>query len=189
MPKTFFIDELGVVQPLRGWERKIHSGEKLRPVTAAVRAQWSQPGERTRPASIARLLAAHRKDPSALATATELASRYLDLQLAAEAEAVLLNAVEKYDARQVARADNTTRSRLLGQAYFQLSRAVAADAKRRVKYATLSFYLNPSIGYGKQIARIIAPEKFDRPDGRFDNRFREGTLRRLRKERSAWLKE
>ncbi|MEX0702328.1 MAG: hypothetical protein WD069_09555 [Planctomycetales bacterium] len=36
---------------------------------------------------------------------------------------------------------------------------------------------------------IRAPEKFDLPDGSFDNRFREGTLARLKKERAAWLAE
>ena len=54
----------------------------------------------------------------------------------------------------------------------------------QVHHATLSFYLNPTVGFGKQIARIIAPEKFDgQPDGLFDNTFREATLRRLRQQR------
>jgi len=69
-----------------------------------------------------------------------------------------------------------------------LSRAAAGNRKAQVKHATLSFYLNPSVGYGKKIARIIAPEKFDgRPKGDFDNRFRERTLRHLQQERQAWL--
>ena len=76
---------------------------------------------------------------------------------------------------------------LVGQAYLLLSRAVE-DRAEKVEAATLSFYLNPSIGFGKQIARVIAPEKFDgRPQGDFDNQFREATLRRLRRERSEWL--
>lgn len=54
----------------------------------------------------------------------------------------------------------------------------------------MAFYLNPTVGLGKQIARIIAPEKFDgRPNGDFDNKFREGTLLRLKSERAAWLSE
>ena len=57
-----------------------------------------------------------------------------------------------------------------------------------MRHATTSFYLHPTIGFGKQISRIIAPEKFDgRPKGDFDNDFREGTLKRLQAEREAWL--
>ena len=78
---------------------------------------------------------------------------------------------------------------LLSQVYLQLARS-AASQELRVEHATMSFYLNPTIGFGKQIARIIAPEKFDgRPDGSFDNAFREGTLRRLVKERREWLQQ
>ncbi|MBI2480601.1 MAG: hypothetical protein HYV60_18845, partial [Planctomycetia bacterium] len=79
-------------------------------------------------------------------------------------------------------------ARLLGQAYFQLSRSHAGDREAQVRFASLSFYLNPSVGFGKQIARIISPEKFDgRPDGDFDNTSREATLQRLSEERKAWL--
>lgn len=187
MPKTFFIDEHGVVQSLRGWEDRLKPAAKLKPVTAKIRGQWSQPGERTDAASIARLLATLRDKPSDLKAATELASRYLTLGLKDEARSVLQSAVKSYKPRQVAKSKEMAASRLLGQAYFQLSRAFAGDRKKQVEYATMSFYLNPSIGFGKQIARIIAPEKFDRPDGRFDNRFREATLRRLRVERRKWL--
>ena len=190
VPKTFFINELGVVQPLRGWRERLKKNEKLQTVTPAIRKQWSQPGERTNAAGIARLLAAHRKNPADLASATELASRYLALKLNDDAAKVLKSAIGRYDAKRVARGKNAEKNRLLGQAYFQLSRATTDNRKRRVEYATLSFYLNPSIGFGKQIARIIAPEKFDgRKDGRFDNRFREATLRRLRRERAEWLKK
>lgn len=190
VPRTFFVNEHGVVQPLRGWRDRLSEKYRPKPVTAAIRKQWSQPGKRTSSENIARLLSAHRSNPADLAAATELASRYLALDLKADAAKVLKSAIGRYDAKSVAREKNAYRSRLLGQAYFQLARATTDNHKRRVEYATLSFYLNPSIGFGKQIARIIAPEKFDgRKDGRFDNRFREATLRRLRRERTAWLKK
>lgn len=190
VPRTFFVNELGVVQPLRGWRERLTKKAKLQTVTPAIRKQWSQTGKRTGAAAIARLLAAHRKQPADLATATELASRYLALKLHSDAAAVLKTVVGRYKPKQVARGKDKEQSRLLAQAYFQLSRATTGNRKRRIEYATLSFYLSPSIGFGKQIARIIAPEKFDgRKDGRFDNRFREATLRRLRRERAAWLKE
>lgn len=183
------MNEHGVVQALRGWEQKLKPQDKLKPVTQKIRKQWSRPGQRTDSAGIARLLAAHRRKPSDLAAATELASRYLELDLNADARTVLQTAVGSYKPRQVARSKNASQSRLLGQAFFQLARAYAGNRKKQVEYATLSFYLNPSVGFGKQIARIIDPKKFDRPDGRFDNRFREGTLRRLRSERRAWLRD
>lgn len=183
------MNEHGVVQPLRGWEQKLERQDKLKPVTQRIRKQWSEAGQRTGSAAIARLLATHLRKPSDLAAATELASRYLELNLNADARTVLQTAVSSYKPRQVAQAKNISQNRLLGQAYFQLARAHAGNRKKQVEYATLSFYLNPSVGFGKQIARIIAPKKFDRPDGRFDNRFREGTLRRLRTERRAWLRE
>jgi hypothetical protein len=78
---------------------------------------------------------------------------------------------------------------LLAQAYFQLARASVGDRDAQVHNATVSFYLNPSVGFGKQISRIIDPKRFDdRPGGDFDNQFREGTLRRLQRQRQAWLK-
>ena len=39
--------------------------------------------------------------------------------------------------------------------------AFEGDRDSQVRHATISFYLSPTIGFGKQIARIIAPEKFD----------------------------
>ena len=92
-------------------------------------------------------------------------------------------------AKGVARTGGDPKARLLGPAHCQLARAFEGDRERRARHATLSFYLAPSVGFGKQIARIIAPEKFDhRPAGDFDNDFREGTLKRLRAEREAWLR-
>lgn len=188
VPKTFFINEHGVVQELRGWQQRLKPAAELKPVTKEVRSQWSQPRQRLDPAAIAALVSRHRADPSDLKTAVELASRYLDLQLASEARGMLQPVVKQYDAKGVARSNDRQRSQLLGQAYFQLSRASAGEREKQVEYATLSFYLNPSVGFGKQIARIIAPQKFDgRAGGDFDNRFREGTLRRLLRERSEWL--
>ena len=189
VPKTFFIDEHGVVQKLRGWEKRLQSAGRPRPVTDKIRAQWTDPGARLKPAAIARLVRKYQADPADLVTAVELASRYLALKLNAEARAVLAKSLKRYDPKQVAKSADRARSRLLGQAYLQLARACEGDRKAQVGHATMSFYLNPSVGFGKQIARVIAPEKFDhRPRGDFDNRFREGTLTRLRKERQEWLK-
>ena len=190
VPQTFFVDEHGVVQSLRNWEERLKPADQLESVTDDVRSQWTLPGQRLDPASMARLVAAHTSEPPNLTVAGELASRYLDLNLAAEAKSVLQTTLKHYEPLKVARSKDKDRSRLLGQAYLQLSRSFAEDQEAQVKYATLSFYLIPSVGFGKQIARIIAPEKFDgRPKGDFDNRFREGTLRRLRKQRQAWLQE
>ena len=188
VPKTFFVDENGVVQVLRDWEQRLKPPDELRPVTAKIRTQWTQPQKRLDPAALATLAEKHAANVSDLATAVELASRYLDLNLTAEAGRVLKATLSRYDAKQVARAKDAGTARLLGQAYFQLSRASLGDRNAQVRYATLSFYVHPSVGYGKQIARIIAPKKFDgRPKGDFDNRFREGTLRRLKRERREWL--
>ena len=69
-------------------------------------------------------------------------------------------------------------------------RASEGDREQQVEYATLSYYLNPSIGFAKQIARIIDPEKFDNtPDGKLDNNFREGTYQRLKRQRAEWLSQ
>jgi hypothetical protein len=189
VPKTFFINEHGVVQPLEEWEERLVAMPAVEPVTAEIRAHWSSSESRLAPQALARLVEALESDPDNLAVAVDLASRYLDLRLAPEAAKVLRPLVDRFDPRSVARSPDKTTSELLGQAYFQLSRALMGDRRAAARYATLSFFLNPSVGYGKQIARVIAPEKFDhRPGGEFDNEFREGTLRRLRREREAWLK-
>lgn len=185
VPKTFFVDEHGIVQDLKNWEKRIRPKSKLRPVPDKVRSQWSE--GRLDPVVLAALARYHAGHPDDLETAIELSSRYIDLKLLDEAQQVLRRTIAKYSPHTVATSKDVAKSRLLGQAYFQLSRAVS-DPKQTVEYATMAFYLNPSVGYGKQIARLIAPEKFDgRPKGDFDNEFREGTLRRLRRERQAWL--
>ncbi len=190
MPLTFFVDETGVVQKLEGWEERLKPVEKLKTVTDEVRKLWSPPGDRLDSAAIARMAAKHQANSKDLTIAVELASRYLDLKLHREAAEVLGATVKQYAAKEVARSDNEAQSKLLGQAYLQLARASLGNREDQVRYATLSFYLNPTVGFGKQIARIIAPEKFDhRPGGDFDNRFREGTLRRLKQERKEWLQE
>ena len=189
VPKTFFVDEHGVVQGLSDWQDRLATMGPIRPVSEVIRRQWSVPGARLDSASIARLAFEHLKSPRDLATATQLASRYLALGLAKQAKAVLQTSVAYHQPREIARAGGE-RARLLGQAYFQLSRASEGMRDEQVHHATLSFYLSPSVGFGKQIARIIAPEKFDgRPGGDFDNRFREATLQRLRRERITWLDE
>lgn len=190
VPKTFFVDEHGVVQPLNGWQQRLKPAEKLRPVTDAIRGQWSTPGERLDSQAIAALVAKYRAEPADLATSVELASRYLELNLTQEATAVLDNTLTHYEPKEVARGADAETQSLLAKAYFQRSRAAVNDREDQVRYASLSFYLSPTVGYGKQIARIIDPGKFDhRPGGDFDNRFREGTLRRLQRERVEWLGE
>lgn len=188
VPKTFFIDEHGVVLETKDWEQQLARMGEVRPVTDEIRAQWTTRGRRLSSAAIAELEAGINSEPQDLAFATELASRYLALGQAEKARGVLDVAVADRDARAVARGGGDD-ARLLGQAFLQLARA-AAEPQQRVRYATLSFYLDPSVGFGKQIARLISPEKFDgRPRGDFDNRFREATLSRLKRERAAWLEE
>ncbi len=190
VPKTFFVNEHGVVQNLNRWEERLRTKDELESVTNSVRKLWSEPGQRLEPAAIAELVRRHNDEPEDLSVVVELASRYLELQLYREAESVLAATIGHYDPREVARSDDHEKATLLGQAFFQRSRAAVNNRKAQVHYATLSYYLNPSVGYGKQIARIIAPEKFDhRPGGDFDNDFREGTLRRLKQERAAWLQQ
>ena len=190
VPWTFFIDEHGIVQDKRGWEDRLVPESQLRPVTDAIRKQWSPVGARLAPEAIAALVKKLEANPKDLEVTVELASRYLALGLYERARLVLDAALEHHDDRDVARSGDRARSLLLSQARLQLARSHQGDREAQVKHATLSFYLNPSIGLGKQIARIIAPEKFDhRPDGRFDVQFREGTLRRLRAERAKWLAE
>jgi len=186
VPKTFFVDEHGVVQELKNWEQRIRPKSRLRPVTDKIRNQWSR--GRLDPAVLAALARHHAEHPQDLETAVELSSRYIDLKLKKEARQVLQRSIAKYSTHAIATGQDAGKSRLLGKAYFQFSRAAGND-KQKVQHATMAFYLNPSVGYGKQIARLIAPEKFDgRPQGDFDNEFREGTLRRLKREREAWLK-
>ncbi len=189
VPKTFFVDEHGVVLEVRNWRRRLPELGKTRPVTTKIRAQWSDPDARLDAAELARLTEANSRDQRNLALATQLGSRYSALGLLQEARLVLQRAVKDYDSKTIAQAGGE-KAQQLGQAYFQLSRAFEGDRDGQVRHATLSFYLNPTIGFGKQIARIISPEKFDgRPKGDFDNRFREATLRRLKRERQAWLEE
>lgn len=186
VPKTFLIDEHGVVLSPRNWEATIRQLGPLKPVTPQIRQQFQSASTRLASSSVSALVAANAADPADQNAAVQLASRYLALGLKDEASTLLSRAIAGVDAREVATAGGAP-AVLLSQVYLQLARS-AADQKQRVEHATMSFYLNPTIGFGKQIARIIAPEKFDgRPDGSFDNAFREGTLRRLVKERREWL--
>lgn len=187
VPKTFFVNEYGVVQNPREWEQQLSELGKPQPVTKAIRAQWSEPSARLDSAALAELAEASSKMPGNLAMATQLGSCYLALDLREEAQKVLKRALESYDAKTMARQGGSD-SQLLGQAYFQLIRCLQGDRDAQVRYATISYYLNPSIGLAKQIARIIAPDSFDdRPDGQLDDAFREATYRRLKRERAAWL--
>ena len=187
VPKTFFVDEHGVVLDIRNWRQRLPELGKTRPVTTEIRAQWSDPDARLGAVELARLADANSRDQSDLDVATQLGARYSALGLYQEARVVLQRAVKHHDTKAIAQAGGAE-SWQLGQAYFQLSRAFEGDREGQVRHATTSFYLNPTIGFGKQIARIISPEKFDgRPKGDFDNRFREATLRRLKQERKEWL--
>ena len=189
VPKTFFVNEQGVVQELQGWRQRVLAGEARQPVSDTLRRQWTAPGLRASPPQMAALVKRWQDQPHNLATVAELASRYLQLELRAEARSVLQPAIEHYDARQIAQEGDRDRGRLLSQVYLQKSRAMTDNRDVQVQAATMAFFLNPSVGFGKQIARIISPEKFDnRADGSFDNRFREATLQRLRQERRAWLR-
>jgi hypothetical protein len=175
------------VLELKNWQQRLPELGMTRPVTAEIRAQWSDPGARLDATELARLTEANSRDQRDLAVAIQLGSRYSALGLYQEARVVLQRAVEYYNTKAIAQAGGAESQRL-GQAHFQLARAFEGDRDGQVRHATLSFYLNPSIGFGKQIARIISPEKFDgRPKGDFDNRFREATRRRLFQERKAWL--
>lgn len=187
VPKTFFVNEHGVVQQLKGWEK--HLDKPVRPVTDAVREKWSKSSEIDAAQQMGRLARIYEKDPDNLMIATELGSRYLAAGLPKAARGVLRATVKKYDAHQVATSTDKQKAALLGQAYLQLARATLDNRDQQVEYATLSYYLNPSIGFAKQIARLIAPNKFDhRQNGDFDNEFREATRRRLEKQRRDWLK-
>jgi len=189
VPKTFFVDEHGVVLELENWQQRLSKLGPPRLVSKEIRAQWTDPTKRLDAVQLARLTEANEENSHDLALSTQLGSRYLALGLRDEARAVLLRAITPYQAKDIARAGGE-QARLLGQAYFQLARAFEGDRDAQVRHATHSYYLNPSIGFGKQIARIISPDKFDgRPNGDFDNRFREATLSRLVRERKAWLDE
>ena len=189
VPLTFYVNEHGVVQSTRNWKNRILSDPSPGPVTDGIRKQWMSTGTRLDADAIRRLAVRLADDPDNLPVAVDLASRYLDLKNIGEARDILAPIIDDFDALEIAQSEDRQMARFLGQAYFQLSRASEGDREAQVRFATMSYYLNPSIGFGKQIARIIAPEKFDdRPDGSFDNRFREGTLRRLKQERADWLK-
>lgn len=189
VPKTFFIDEHGVVQELKDWEKQLESLGNTKPISNSVRGQWSKPELRVDSSAIAKLAKANTLRPDDLTAATQLASRYIALGLHEEATKVLDRAVASYEVKSVA-MNGGTEAKLLGQAYFQLMRASAGNRELQVHYATLSYYLNPSIGFAKQIARIIDPAKFDETsNGRLDNTFREATYQRIKRERANWLAE
>lgn len=188
VPYTFFVNEHGVVQELRGWEQRIASSDKPKRVTDDIRRKFTDPNARTQDFELARLAALHENNPHDLATATELASRFLHADKSDRARQILEPALKHFDPLKVARDKDKELVRLLAAAHLQFARAHADNRTTQVQHATLSFYLNPSVGFGKQISRIIDPAKFDgRTNGRFDNRFREATLRRLQKQRRDWL--
>lgn len=187
IPKTFFVNEHGVVQDLRGWESRLSKLGKPRPVTKEIASQWSRPASRLDSDVLSALVQALVKRPDDLEVATQLGSRYLALGLFDESRAVLQRVVKGYDAKAIAR-DGGSKSRLLGQAYLQLLRSCPDDREAQIQYATISYYVNPTIGFAKQITRIIDPTKFDhRGERGLDNDFREGAYQQLRRQRAAWL--
>lgn len=187
VPKTFFVDEHGVVQDLRKWKEMLPTADDVLAVSEKTRSQWSNPSSRFEPGSLARLVEANRQSPRDMAIAAQLGSRYLALGLPNEAASILQRAVAGLNPKQIARQGGT-QSQRLGQAYFQLMRCFENDREKMIEYATLSYRVNPSIGFGKQITRLIDPAKFDETEsGRLDNRFREATYRRLQRERAEWL--
>ena len=189
VPKTFFIDELGVVMAAKGWESKLPELGPLKPVSEKIRQQFSDSQSRLAADAVAALARQNASAPKDLNIATQLASRYNQLGLHAEAFRTVETAVMGIDLRKAV-VSNDGSAALLSQAYLQLARSCVDDRNLQVEHATTSFYLNPTVGFGKQIARIISPEKFDgRPDGSFDNTFREETLRRLKTQRDQWLKD
>lgn len=189
VPKTFFISEHGVVLNVRNWEQQLAAAADVRPVTDEIRRQWTPADARLDSAVLADLARQNQQNPADLAIAAELASRYLALELKEHSRVVLERAVRSYEAKDVAQRGGEEAVQL-GQAYFQLMRSIENNRERQVALATLSYNLNPSVGFAKQIARIIAPEKFDdRPDGRLDNPFREATYQQLKRQRLLWLEE
>ncbi|MBI2477163.1 MAG: hypothetical protein HYV60_00435, partial [Planctomycetia bacterium] len=66
VPKTFFVDEHGVVLELKNWEQRIATLRPIRPITETIRSQWSLPGNRLDAAAIARLTAANAMNPKDL---------------------------------------------------------------------------------------------------------------------------
>ena len=105
-------------------------------------------------ADLAQLVEANSQKPQDLEMATELASRYLTLGLGKDAQVVLQRATSQYDMKEVARIGGQN-TQLLGQAYLQLARACDGERERQVRYATLSYNLNPSVGLRKQPSRPI----------------------------------
>lgn len=187
VPKTFFVDEHGVVLDAKNWKQQLAISKGVKSVTDDIRSQWSKPASRFDADALATLVQANARTPRDLAIATQLGSRYIALGLQSEAVLVLSRAVQKYEIKETARKGGPE-SQMLGQAYFQLMRCYSSDRVRQVRYATASYNLNPSIGFAKQIARLIDPEKFDSTkNGRLDNTFREATYQRLKRERTQWL--
>ena len=187
VPKTFFVNELGVVQNAKNWERRLADAAPVRRISDSIQKQWSDEEKRFDTRSLSQLVTANSRIPSDLLLAAQLGARFIALDLNEQATAVLLRAAECQNTKSAARTGGVI-ARRLAQVHFQLARSYSNDAKKRVRHATLSYFLNPSIGLGKQIARLISPEKFDaRSDGTLDNIFREATLQRLIRERKSWL--
>lgn len=189
VPKTFFVDESGVVRSSKNWERRLATAGPVERVPDDVRKKWSPAGQSFEATSLSNLVAANASDSDDLIVAAQLGSRFIALGLNEQATVVLLRAAKAHDAKSAARVGGRIAGQL-AQVHFQLSRSYVGTPGKRVRHATLAYFLNPSIGLGKQIARLISPEKFDeRSDGTLDDKFREATLQRLIKERKSWLAE
>ena len=121
VPKTFFVDEFGVVMSARGWETKLPQLGPLKPVPEEVRQQFNEAQSRLGATAVAALARVNASDPSDLTIAVQLASRYNQLGLHKEAFRIVKAAVTGIDLPKAAIA-NDSLTALLSQAYLQLSR-------------------------------------------------------------------
>ena len=78
VPKTFFIDEHGVVMDAKkdgGWESQLSKLPDPKSATDEIKSKWSRPADRLTKSSIAELVASNEAKPKELETAAELGSR------------------------------------------------------------------------------------------------------------------
>jgi len=133
VPKTFFVDEHGVIMNARkkgGWEAQLSKLPAVRPVTDEVRSQWSDVTNRLDESSMKQLIAKNKAQPADLETAAELGSRFIALKQYEKAESVLALATAEFDAQAIAKTDKKI-SRQLSRVYFQWSRAAVNDREHR----------------------------------------------------------
>lgn len=186
VPWLFFVDEHGVVQD-GDWAEEIKKMGAIKPVTDAIRSQWTAKSDRNSLESLAALVLKHEAAPDDLAIASELASRYVALDRLEEARNLLRPLVKKYDELEIARSGDRVQQIALADAYIQLSRA-ETDREAQVHASTMAYYVYPTKGYVKQVVRIKGPDYFDKTeDGKMDSEYRSSNIQRLVDERAAWI--